>query len=114
MNIKRYIHISILLLVGILQHSNAQNVDFEHLLNGKPFQLKGTVSANAVYFDSNQATGGRAPFTYFMRGSLNASFYQFSMPISYSYSNQEEKLDYHPLNSIGLVCIPNTNGYKRI
>ncbi len=76
----------------------AQTVDLETLGKGKAFKLGGGVSSNGVFYNSNQEQG-RQPFTYFLQGNLNISFYQFSMPISYSYSNQGEQLNYNlPFN----------------
>lgn len=76
----------------------AQTVDLEALGKGKAFKLGGGISSNGVFYSSNQDVG-RAPFTYFLQGNLNISFYQFSMPISYSWSNQGEQLNYNlPFN----------------
>ncbi|MAU15757.1 MAG: hypothetical protein CMH46_09490 [Muricauda sp.] len=78
--------------------ASAQAVDLETLGKGKAFKLGGGVSSNGVFYNSNQDVG-REPFTYFLQGSLNISFYQFSMPISYSYTNQGEQLNYNlPFN----------------
>jgi len=79
-------------------NASAQTVDLETLGKGKAFTLGGGVSSNGVFYNSNQEQG-RQPFTYFLQGNLNISFYQFSMPISYSYSNQGEQLNYNlPFN----------------
>ena len=76
----------------------AQAVDLETLGKGKAFKLGGGVSANTIFFDSDQEIG-RHPFTYFLQGNLNITFYQFSMPMSYSYSNQGQQLNYNlPFN----------------
>nr|WP_288931397.1 hypothetical protein [uncultured Allomuricauda sp.] len=78
--------------------ASAQTVDLETLGKGKAFKLDGGISSNGIFYNSNQALG-RQPFTYFLQGNLNISFYQFSMPISYSYSNQGEQLNYNlPFN----------------
>ncbi|MEQ5791169.1 hypothetical protein J4E06_08915 [Muricauda sp. NFXS6] len=78
--------------------SSAQTVDLGTLGKGKAFKVGGGVSSNGIFYNSNQALG-RQPFTYFLQGNLNISFYQFSMPISYSYSNQGEQLNYNlPFN----------------
>jgi len=81
------------LLVLVYCNTYSQNIDFENVLTGSPLKISGAVNANSVYYNSNQ-NNGRAPFTYFVQGSLTASVYQFSMPISYSYSNQGEQFDY--------------------
>lgn len=78
---------------------SAQTVDLETLGKGKAFKLGGGVSSNGIFYASNQDMVGREPFTYFLQGNLNINFYQFSMPISYSYSNQGEQLNYNlPFN----------------
>ncbi len=46
-----------------------------------------------MYYNSNQ-NASRNPFTYFLQGTLNVSIYSFSLPITYSYSNQGEDLGY--------------------
>jgi len=76
----------------------AQTVDLETLGKGKAFKLGGGISSNGVFYHANQEQG-RQPFTFFLQGNLNISFYQFSMPISYSYSNQGDQLNYNlPFN----------------
>ncbi|MDF0716479.1 hypothetical protein PY092_09990 [Muricauda sp. 334s03] len=91
----RWLTLSFFFFVAI---ASAQTVDLETLGKGKAFELGGGVSTNGVFYNSNQEQG-RQPFTYFLQGNLNISFYQFSMPISYSYSNQGEQLNYNlPFN----------------
>lgn len=77
-----------------LSIASAQTVDLETLGKGKAFKLGGGISSNGVFYNSNQELG-REPFTYFLQGNLNINFYQFSMPVSYSYSNQGEQLNYN-------------------
>ncbi|WP_136466039.1 hypothetical protein [Flagellimonas onchidii] len=73
---------------------SAQHIDLEAFGQGKAFKLRGGISANGIFFDSDQNIG-REPFTYFLQGNLNVTFYQFSMPIGYSYSNQGNQLNYN-------------------
>jgi len=88
---------------------SAQTVDLETLGKGKAFTLGGGISSNGVFYNSNQELG-RQPFTYFLQGNLNISFYQFSMPISYSYSNQGQQLNYNlPFNINRLSLHPKYN-----
>jgi hypothetical protein len=78
--------------------ASAQTVDLETLGKGKAFKIGGGVSANGIFYHSDQEVG-RQPFTYFIQGNLNIGIYQFSMPIRYSYSNQGEQLNYNlPFN----------------
>jgi len=61
-------------------------------------KVSGILSANSVFYNSKQ-NNSRQPFTYFAQGTLNVSIYSFSIPITYSYSNQGENLGYQlPFN----------------
>ncbi|CAI8877169.1 hypothetical protein [Chryseobacterium sp. IT-36CA2] len=80
--------------------NNAQEVDLENIgkrtmeeLKKNPFKISGGVSANSVFYSSN-VYNGRAPFTYFLNGNLNLGLYRWSMPISYSLTNQGSQLGY--------------------
>ncbi len=73
--------------------SISQTLDYETITKSKPIKVSGQVSASGVYFNSNQ-NNSRAPFTYFLQGALNVNIYSFSVPISYSFSNQGEDLGY--------------------
>ncbi|MDC1162109.1 hypothetical protein OAT18_01570 [Tenacibaculum sp.] len=90
----------VLVLVSLvcIQNTVAQQLDFGNIGRGKPFKVSGSVAANSVFYNSNQ-NSARDPFTYFLQGNLNFSIYEFSVPVSYSYSNQGEDLDYQlPFN----------------
>jgi len=85
-----------ILLSPILVFS--QNVDLETFGKSSPFKVSGGVSASGVFYESNQRNN-REQFTYYAQGNLNFSFYNFSIPVSYNYSNQGEQLGYQlPFN----------------
>lgn len=76
----------------------SQSVDLETFGKSSPFKVGGGISASSVFYSSNQRNN-REPFTYYAQGNLNFSYYNFSIPVSYSYSNQGEKLGYQlPFN----------------
>lgn len=70
-----------------------QQLDFGTIGRGKPFKVSGNIAANSVFYSSNQ-NNARTPFTYFLQGSLNFSVYEFTIPVSYSFSNQGKDLNY--------------------
>lgn len=77
---------------------HAQSIDLESFGKEKPVQVNGYVSANGVYYNSNQ-NNAREPFTYFLQGGINLKLYSFSVPISYSFTNQGKKFNYQlPFN----------------
>ncbi|CAL2094957.1 conserved hypothetical protein [Tenacibaculum sp. 190524A05c] len=93
-NLRLVILVSILCLLKI----EAQQIDFDNIGRGKPIKISGNIAANTVFYSSNQ-NNARSPFTYFLQGSLNFSIYEFSIPVSYSFSNQGEDLEYQlPFN----------------
>nr|WP_315033183.1 hypothetical protein [uncultured Chryseobacterium sp.] len=92
--------ITIVLLIMMSTLSKAQEVDLENIgkrtideLKKKPFKISGGISANSVFYSSN-VYSGRAPFTYFLNGNLNLGLYRWTMPVSYSFTNQGSHLGY--------------------
>jgi hypothetical protein len=65
----------------------------ERLTKPPSLKLGGNVSANGVFYQSAE-NQNREPFTYFLQGNLNLSVFDFSIPVSYSYSNQGGQLGY--------------------
>lgn len=93
-------NITLVLLVSVSAFYKAQEVDLENLgkktkeeLKKNPFKISGGISANSVFYSSN-VYSGREPFTYFLNGNLNLGLYKWSMPISYSLTNQGSQLGY--------------------
>ena len=70
-----------------------QTLDYETITTSKPLKISGALSASGVYYNSN-TNNSREPFTYYLQGAMNFNIYSFSIPISYSYSNQGENLGY--------------------
>ena len=96
----RKIKLRLVLFIGALfvLKLNAQQIDFDNIGRGNPIKISGNIAANTVFYSSNQ-NNARSPFTYFLQGSLNFNIYEFSIPVSYSFSNQGEDLEYQlPFN----------------
>lgn len=90
--IKRKIQIAFTFFVVNL--SFGQNLDIEGITKSTKVKVSGNINANAIYYKSN-TRNARIPFTYFLQGSLNINWLTFSLPLSYSFSNQGENLDYN-------------------
>lgn len=83
-----------MLLGGLLCISfgtNAQDLDIEAMTKDTKFRVSGGVNADAMFFNSSAE---KSTFTYMLTGSLNFSFLTFSMPVSYSITNQGNALNY--------------------
>jgi hypothetical protein len=90
----------LLFLTQTFMMSYAQEVDLENIskktkdeLQKNPFKISGGIAANSVFYNSN-VYSDRAPFSYFLNGNLNLGLYSWSVPISYSFTNQGSQLGY--------------------
>ena len=78
----------------------AQTLDLENVSKQivekfqKPvLSLSGSLSGNGVFYRSD-AIHSRLPFTYFLTGNLQIGVYDWSIPLSYSYTNQGANFNY--------------------
>jgi len=63
----------------------------------KGVQINGSVSANTVAYTASGMEARRDPFNWFLQGNLNISLFGYSMPFSFSYSNQNRNFS-QPFN----------------
>lgn len=82
----------IILLFSIL-NAYAQELDLENIAKDRKFRVSGGVNADAMYFHTSSEQNPN-PFTYMLTGTLNFSFMTFSMPLSYSITNQGDAFTY--------------------
>lgn len=95
--VKYRINFFAIITIFLIQNAISQSIDLGSF-KGKPFKISGGVSAGATYFKSDRS-GGREPFVYNFTGNLSFSFYSFSMPVSYNFTNLGGKLNYQiPFN----------------
>ncbi|MBO9202163.1 MULTISPECIES: TonB-dependent receptor [Niastella] len=106
---KKIIHCFILIAVaGRCQKTMAQQIDVEGLkdvFKARPLKFSGGVAANAAWYAGN-GNYGRAPFTWFLQGNVNASIFgKINLPFSfnltnagngYSYPTAPNRLSLHP------------------
>jgi hypothetical protein len=84
----------------------AQQVDLEGFKKVN-FKVTGGVNVNSVYYDTDAPNNPRDPFTYLLSGNINLSAFNFSMPLSYTLTNQGNNLGYTlPFNFNRLSLMP--------
>lgn len=92
----------------LLSHSItsiAQEVDIENFKKIN-FRITGGINVNSVFYNTN-SINNREPFTYMLSGNLNLSAFSFSMPLSYTITNQGNNLGYSvPFNFNRLSLMP--------
>lgn len=79
--------IVLLFLMGI-PVSHAQNLE---LIGNKDeaFRVNGGVSLNQMAYFTSDSISRRDPYNFYANGNLNASLYGWSVPVTFSYSNQK-------------------------
>jgi len=97
----KYVFYVLLICSFVFSGIKAQEVDLENLggkvketLKKNPFKLSGGISASTIFYNSN-VNQSRDNFNYFLNGNLNLGIYNWSLPISYSLTNQGSKLGYN-------------------
>lgn len=83
----------------------SQNIDLQTITKTN-FKVSGGLNANSVYYHANTPSD-RMPFTYLLSGNLNFSAFSFSLPLSYTLTNQGNNLNYTvPFNFNKLSLAP--------
>jgi hypothetical protein len=91
--------ISLLPLVFLSIVANAQNI--ESIGKEKPLAISGGVSLNQIFYGVSGIEFRRDPYTYFASGNVNFSLYGWSVPLSFSVSNQNTSFQ-QPFNQYSL------------
>ena len=79
--------------------ANAQ--DLSAIGEGPDFKVSGGVNLNQVFYATSGNTRRRDPYNYFLGGNIAVSAYGLSVPLSFSYSNQNFSFA-QPFNQYGL------------
>ncbi|MEL6534725.1 MAG: hypothetical protein AAFQ98_04900 [Bacteroidota bacterium] len=92
-----------LLFLGLfaLDISAAMGQDLSNLEEGPQFNISGGLNVNQVVYASNSETQRRDPYNYFLGGNVTIGAYGLSVPLSFSYSNQNFSFS-QPFNQYGL------------
>lgn len=86
------------LLLGL---GNAFGQDLSNIGKGKAIGISGGINVNQVGYFASGIEQRRDPYNYFLAGNLNISLYGWSVPLSFSYSNQNSGFQ-QPFNQYGL------------
>ncbi len=64
-------------------------------------KINGGVNFNSLFYGANGIANRRDPFTWYLNGNITLSFLDWSIPFSYSYSNNQAKFT-QPFNQVSL------------
>ncbi len=87
------------MLIGTGLSSYAQNLEL--IGKEKPLKVNGGLSANQVFYASDDSLAQRDPYNYYLSGNLNFNLYGWSVPFTFTYSNRESTFT-QPFNQYSL------------
>lgn len=82
--------------------SHAQRIDA--IGKEKPLKINGGIGLEQIgYFSTGLPEGRRDPYNFFLTGNINFDLYGWSVPLSFTYSNQSRIAFSQPFNQYGLT-----------
>jgi hypothetical protein len=98
---KRTPHFLLLLIISgfVISSVSAQNL--ESIGKEKPLSVTGGVSLNQIFYGVSGIESRRDPYSYYASGNINFSLYGWSVPLSFSVSNQNTSFS-QPFNQYSL------------
>ncbi len=94
-----YFRLTALLLCVCIAPARSQ--DLESIRDAKPLEIKGSLSASAIYFNMNGRDSYRKPFTWLLRGTPTLYIYGIAVPVTIVVSEQERDFR-QPFNRFGI------------
>lgn len=91
----------LIIIAALLGPVIARGQDIENLKDAKPFEIKGSLSATAIYFDANGRKSSRQPFTWLLQGNPILYLYGIAFPVNIVVSEQERDFR-QPFNRFGI------------
>jgi hypothetical protein len=69
--------------------------------NSKPLKISGGISGNQILYAAQGISARRNPYNYFLGGNVNFNIYEFNIPVSFNFSNQNISVQ-QPFNQVSL------------
>ncbi|MBK0381740.1 hypothetical protein I5M32_02100 [Pedobacter sp. SD-b] len=98
-NMKKCILLGAFGLAFMINPVQAQ--DFTNLKNEKPFNFSGNIQARGISYNANGIPDRRKPLSYYLVGSPTFSFYGFTIPVSFTFSEVDRSFR-QPFNQFGI------------
>jgi hypothetical protein len=93
--------VALMTCMYLLLIRTSEGQDLERILEKDKLKIKGGVNASQNIYMQRGGDSRRTPYNYFLSGRMALSYGQFSVPLSFSYSNQ--RINYgQPFNILGL------------
>lgn len=91
------------LIFGVLicYGGNLSAQDLGNLNTDDPIKVSGNLNVRTIFYNANGIENRRRPFSYIINGGPTVSIYDFHIPISFVFSEQERNFR-QPFNQIGM------------
>ncbi len=89
------------LLVTLCCSIQAYAQDLSKIGTSPPIKVSGGANITSIFYNANGIPNRRDPLTYFLNANLNFDVYGMSIPLSFSYSNQQGQFA-QPFNRLSL------------
>ncbi len=76
--------------------------DLERIGSGNAFEINGGLSLTQIAYGVNGIDERRDPYNYFATGNVNINIYGMSIPLAFTYSNQNSSFQ-QPFNQFGIA-----------
>jgi len=93
--------IRIYLLLPVFLSLQARSQDLSAIGDQKPFAVSGSLDIRTIGYSAHGIDPRRSPFSYIISGSPVFSFYGLTVPVSFSFSEQDRSFS-QPFNQYGL------------
>jgi hypothetical protein len=94
-------HIPLLISFVLCSGPSSFSQNLESIGKEKPISITGGVSLNQIFYTVSGIDSRRDPYSYFASGNINFSLYGWSVPLSFSISNQNRSFS-QPFNQYSL------------
>ncbi len=93
--------LTVIIFACLIAHTTIRAQNLESIGKEDPFKVNGGVSLNQIFYKANGIANRRNPYSYFLTGNLNMSLYGWSVPLSFSGSNQNRTFQ-QPFNQFSI------------
>lgn len=97
----RALPINIIFIFSALLTISSYGQNLESIGKEKPLKVSGGASLNQVFYQTSASGVRRDPYTFVLSGNLNFDLYGWSVPISYTLSNQNSSFQ-QPFNQYSI------------
>lgn len=99
---KRRFHILFMIVAFICVHNICPAQQLDNISKKDVLKVSGGLNLNSIYLNTNNPYSTRDPFTWYLSGNINFSILNWSIPFTYTYSNNKGTYT-QPFNQYGLT-----------